>query len=274
MATNVLELRWPDQRMMPQARPDDVSIGDRSDIRSAATVLERKARGHGLRIMVWPDLATLEELIDADEQPINACVFGWSEQDLTPWRNLDKILRSPLLRAARGASGPFWVDRHGIRGGMKDRFLEQVDLDAFDEHSPFAAAIIIPVHLPFGQIGAAILVSIDPDAQNLAAEFACAAAPLAPAVTRFVAGYAAVSRDGRYLPSDSVLSGREVECLSWVAHGKTDYEISIILGCSHAGVRYHMTRACAKLGAVNRAQSVFRACQLGYLGPAPANHHA
>lgn len=274
MATNVLELRWSDPRVIPLAPRDDITIRERSDILTAATVLERKARDHGLRIMVWHDLASLEELVDADDQSINAGVFGWSEPDLAPWRNLDKALRSPLVRAARGAGAPFWVDRHGIWAGTQDRFLDQIDLDAFDEHSPFPAAIMIPVHLPFGQVGAAILVSIDPEARNLAAQFAAAAAPLAPAVARFVAGYVAVTRDERYLPGDSILSSREVECLSWVAHGKTDYEISIILGCSHAGVRYHVTRACAKLGAVNRAQSVFRACQLGYLGPAPFDHHA
>lgn len=273
MATNVLELRWPDPRVIPLAPRDDITIRDRSDILAAAMVLERRARRLGLRIMIWHDLASQEELVDAEDQSINAGVFGWSEQDLVPWRSLDKTLRSPLLRAARGAGEPFWVDRNGIWAWTQDRFLDQIDLEAFDEHSPFPAAIIIPVHLPFGQVGAAILVSTDPEARNLAAEFA-AAAPLAPAVARFVAGYVAVTRDERYLPSDSILSSREVECLSWVAHGKTDYEISIILGCSHAGVRYHVTRACAKLGAVNRAQSVFRACQLGYLGPAPLGHHA
>ena len=274
MATNVRELHWPDQRMMPSAQRDDFGIRDRGDILPAAMVLERKARSYGLRIMVWHDLASLGEMLDADEQPINASVFGWSEQDLAPWRNLDKAMRSPLVRAARGAGEPFWIDRDGIRAALNDRFLEQIDLADFERHSPFAAAIVIPVHLPMGQIGAAILVSTDPEARNLAAEFRAAAAPPAPAVARFVAGYVAVTRDRRYLPSDSILSSREVECLSWVAHGKTDFEISIILGCSHAGVRYHVTRACAKLGAVNRAQSVFRACQLGYLGPAPFDHHA
>jgi DNA-binding CsgD family transcriptional regulator len=54
--------------------------------------------------------------------------------------------------------------------------------------------------------------------------------------------------------------------LRWAALGKTDHEIGIILGCSHAGVRYHLSRACISLGTINRAQSVFRACQLGYLG--------
>ena len=266
MATNVLELRWHDQRLPPHTQQDDICIRDRIDIFPAARALEHEVRSHGLRVMAWHDLATLQEMVDGDDQPINSNVFGWSEQDLAPWRNLDKALRSPLLRAARGAGGPFLIDQHSIRSGVKDRFLEQINLDDFDEHSAAAAAIVIPVHLPFGQIGAGLLTSTDRTNRSLAAEFASIAAALAPPVTRFVTGFIAVSRDERYFPHDTILSSREVECLSWVAHGKTDYEISIILGCSHAGVRYHLTRACAKLGAMNRTQSVFRACQLGYIG--------
>ena len=270
LATNVLELRRPQRHIAPARLEDAVRIRDRRDIHGAALALEEAARGIGLRILVWHDLATLEPMVDADGQPLDCGAFGWDEAELAAWRNFDRALRSPLLRAARIAGEPVWINRHGIQASLRDRALEQVALEDFDDISPVAAAIVVPVHLPFGQIGAAILVSSDPARTSLAAEFARAEEALAPAIARFVSGYVAVSRDERYLPADSLLTSREIECLSWVAHGKTDFEISIILGCSHAGVRYHVTRACTKLGAVNRAQSVFRACQLGYLGPAAA----
>ncbi|MEY4240261.1 MAG: hypothetical protein RL339_2862, partial [Pseudomonadota bacterium] len=48
--------------------------------------------------------------------------------------------------------------------------------------------------------------------------------------------------------------------------GKTDKEISMILGRSHATIRYHIHRAGEKLDSVNRAQTIFKAGQLGYLG--------
>ncbi|GAB4483963.1 MAG: hypothetical protein OHK0018_15760 [Erythrobacter tepidarius] len=270
MATNVLELRRPQRHIAPDRLEDAVRIHDRHDVRGAALALERAARGLGLRMLVWHDLATLEPMVDAEGQPLDSGVFGWSEAELTGWRNFDRALRSPLLRVARLAGGPVWINRYGIHAPLMDRTLERFALDDFAESAPFTAAIVVPVHLPFGQIGTAILVSTDPGRTDLAAEFARVEAALAAAILRFVSGYVAVSRDLRYLPTDSLLTSREIECLSWVAHGKTDFEISIILGCSHAGVRYHVTRACAKLGAVNRAQSVFRACQLGYLGPTAA----
>lgn len=267
MATNVLELRAfdrPGRGPLPDGR---TAIRTAADILPAARHLAGRVEEYGLRIMVWHDLATLDDPVAADDSPLNAAVFGWSQAELAPWQSVDQALRSPLLRAARVASEPLLITRSGIRTRSTNRMLDQIDLIDL-EHGPAPqAAIVIPVHMPLGQVGAAILTSAGSDPENdLAARFGAGIAPLAAAVWQFVTGYASVSRDERYLPTEGLLTTREIECLSWVAHGKTDYEISIILGCSHAGVRYHVTRACAKLGAVNRAQSVYRAAQLGYLG--------
>jgi DNA-binding CsgD family transcriptional regulator len=180
------------------------------------------------------------------------------------------MLASPLLRACRVESAPFWASRTGVHTRWRNRLVEQIALEDFEAQTGLRAAIAIPVHLPFGQVGAAILTSLDPLADDLAAALERCSLALAPAVAQCIRGYVRLCRDERYLPGDSLLTSREIECLNWIAHGKTDFEIGIILGCSHAGVRYHVTRACAKLGAANRAQEVFRAAQLGLLGtPAP-----
>ena len=63
-----------------------------------------------------------------------------------------------------------------------------------------------------------------------------------------------------------MLSKREVECLRWAAIGKTDREIAEIVSLSHATIRYHIHRAGEKLYSVNRAQTIFKAGQLGFLG--------
>jgi len=54
------------------------------------------------------------------------------------------------------------------------------------------------------------------------------------------------------------LSARELECLHWVAAGKTDWEIGVILSLSIATVKFHLDRARKKLGASTRAQAVAR----------------
>jgi LuxR family quorum sensing-dependent transcriptional regulator len=52
------------------------------------------------------------------------------------------------------------------------------------------------------------------------------------------------------------LTTRERDSLALVAEGKTDWEISVILGIAEATVRFHVDNARRKLGAVNRAQAV------------------
>jgi DNA-binding CsgD family transcriptional regulator len=54
------------------------------------------------------------------------------------------------------------------------------------------------------------------------------------------------------------MSARELECLRWVAAGKTDWEIGMILSISASTVKFHINGARAKLGARNRAQAVAR----------------
>ena len=52
------------------------------------------------------------------------------------------------------------------------------------------------------------------------------------------------------------LTVRERDALTWVAAGKSDWEIAAILGLSQTTVRFHVDNARKKLGAVNRAQVV------------------
>jgi len=125
---------------------------------------------------------------------------------------------------------------------------------------------VIPVHLPFGQISANSFVPLDRTKIDLSEEFAEYGSLFSQLTRRFIAGYVQANRTKRRIPSDCVLSKREVECLRWAAIGKTDKEISMILERSHATIRYHVHRAGEKLDSVNRAQTIFKAGQLGYLG--------
>jgi LuxR family quorum sensing-dependent transcriptional regulator len=54
------------------------------------------------------------------------------------------------------------------------------------------------------------------------------------------------------------MTPREIECLRWVAAGKTDPEIGEILAISATTVKFHVDRARTKLGARTRAQAVAR----------------
>jgi LuxR family quorum sensing-dependent transcriptional regulator len=59
------------------------------------------------------------------------------------------------------------------------------------------------------------------------------------------------------------LTARERECLQWVARGKTDFEIGIILGISARTARFHIENSKRKLGVASRVQAVTLAMRCG-----------
>lgn len=61
------------------------------------------------------------------------------------------------------------------------------------------------------------------------------------------------------MPQGSGLSERERETLSWVAQGKTDWEIAQLLAISERTVHYHIENAKKKMGVPTRLQAVVQA---------------
>jgi LuxR family quorum sensing-dependent transcriptional regulator len=61
------------------------------------------------------------------------------------------------------------------------------------------------------------------------------------------------------------LTPRERECLQWAATGKSEWEISQILGISEHTSEKHLLNAKTKLGAVNRVHAVAEAIRRGYI---------
>lgn len=59
-----------------------------------------------------------------------------------------------------------------------------------------------------------------------------------------------------------LLTERECEVVHWVAAGKTDRDIGVLLGCSHRTVQKHLERIYAKLGVETRTAAVMRALKI------------
>ena len=64
------------------------------------------------------------------------------------------------------------------------------------------------------------------------------------------------------------LSGRETEILQWVAAGKSQQDVSDILGIAQRTVEVHLASVRDKLGALNTPQAVARGVSLGLVYPA------
>lgn len=67
------------------------------------------------------------------------------------------------------------------------------------------------------------------------------------------------------IANESGLTKRETECIRWAAEGKSEWEISMILGISEHTSEKHLLSAKSKLGAVNRTQAVAEAIRRGYI---------
>lgn len=70
------------------------------------------------------------------------------------------------------------------------------------------------------------------------------------------------STEGRNLPH---LTVREIEILKWWSQGKTSKEISLILGCTVATIKFHAKNIYAKLHANSKTLCVTKAIKLGVI---------
>jgi len=62
-----------------------------------------------------------------------------------------------------------------------------------------------------------------------------------------------------------LLSTREKDCLRWRSQGKTDWEISQLIGISQSTVKFHLENSRAKLGATNTIHAVSKAIVHGLI---------
>lgn len=62
------------------------------------------------------------------------------------------------------------------------------------------------------------------------------------------------------------LTPRELEALGWARHGKTNWEISVLMTISERSAKFHIENAMRKVNASNRTQAIATALALGLLG--------
>ena len=244
---------------------DVVRIACKDDIRPAAEFLRDLAAARGLRVACTHDLTDKCTPVDGDGNVLAHHIFGWGGDEEVWWRNSRLALQSPITTACRFETEAFWVNAEGFHGHSPNQYLASIDLTDFEARALIRAAIVIPVHMAFGQIGVVCLTPCDPARTDLSDVFAAHGDLLAIYSRMFLNTYVRLMGNTRALPVGATLSKREVECLRWAALGKTDLEIGLIISRSRATVRFHIHNASLKLNAVNRCQTLFKAAQLGYI---------
>lgn len=69
------------------------------------------------------------------------------------------------------------------------------------------------------------------------------------------------------LPKPIALTEREQEVLSWIAQGKSSWEIGHIILCKECTVNFHCRNIMGKLQVSTRGQALFKAISLGLISP-------
>jgi len=250
-----------------QQKLDAMRIRCAADVRPAA--LAFRDFTHELfdcRIAACHNIAVKSQMCDDAGTILATDVFGWTDEDKW-WRTPHLALASPLTTACRFEAEPFWVNAGGFRTRDRNSWVEQIDISDFEKRAFTRAAIVVPVHLPFGHIGVVSFSPTDSSILDLSHEYEAYSDLLGMFTRTFISSYQRIMVKPERIPAGgSLLSKREVECLRWAAIGKTDHEIAMIMSRSRATVRFHIQNAAVKLDAVNRSQTVFKAAQLGYIG--------
>jgi DNA-binding CsgD family transcriptional regulator len=63
----------------------------------------------------------------------------------------------------------------------------------------------------------------------------------------------------------TVISKRELECISWASDGKTSWEISQILNITESTVNFHLANCISKTDSANRQQAIAKCLLQGQL---------
>jgi DNA-binding CsgD family transcriptional regulator len=165
----------------------------------------------------------------------------------------------PIVIYAPFIAGPFLWDRLAIRYDLNRKQLQLLN-EA--REAGLKNGLTVPLHGPSGKVAVVSFASRFDDA-NPQAQLSRLNALASQFHVEFTNLALALQGNIRTVE----LSPREKDCIYWVAHGKTSWEISVILDINRNTVDFHIKNAMNKLDAPNRIAAVFKAIRLGIIDP-------
>ena len=214
-----------------------------SSLAGVCTLLKRYAINFGMPRLSCVDLRV--------QTPRISEAMMWTDVSRALLRTLDRagdFSCHAIIKRARDTRKPFEIEfTRGL--GIADLIANRTIADALSERLPPTSGLAIPIQDSNKVVALVALTGQKPalnpltqDALNVAAH----------------AGWQRSKELSSDLPSASTaaLTLREIECLAWVAKGKTDQEIARILSVAPRTVRFHVHNAKAKLNVATRIQAV------------------
>ena len=191
-------------------------------------------------------------------------IFGWLPAQ-APQPSAEPLHHiCPIGRACRVATQPFaWRSADiGSAEFAWDRRAREFWIHA--GKVGIVGGVTVPVHMPLSRVGAVGWLAMD-RAVDVDAILHAWSSPMRLAAHLFMDHVHRERPDTHGMAPHAILSERELECLTWVALGKTDGEIGELIGRSASTARFHVDSAVEKLGVNNRTRAAAVACQLGII---------
>lgn len=181
----------------------------------------------------------------------NEWVRYFAEQDLHA--------RDPVFAHAELNILPFYWDAPAFNAALKSS-QRQMLLDA--QSFCIAHGYTVPIHLPWITGALRASCSVVPDLEKVGARVHPAVQIMSTYLYASIA-YQAGVQGAREAASGggTFLRARERECLELAARGKSDWEISQLLGISEHTVHKHVEAAKRRLGVSTRVQAIVWAAQ-------------
>lgn len=241
-------------------RSFDETLQFASDLQSAHAIDTVRNKFLSLTSLYGLDRVLVGTLPDdglsPEDQKAHVLMHSWPEEWLDHYVGEDYLECDPLVDIIRNGPRPVPWKGAGALPGLSPRARLM-----FDEASEFKIkeGLVLPIITLEGVV---VFVSLSGEMLDID-PFEIGTLQLAAthAVTRALQ----LSEIARVQSTRPELTARERECIRWAALGKSEWEISQILGISEHTSEKHLLSAKTKLGAVNRVQAVAEAIRLGYI---------
>ncbi len=251
------------------------SLGQCERISEAAVILTEIGKAIGAPFpAVIADYTSHTLVKDENGEPL-AKHFGWEEDFREDWVERRLHLVSPIAAMCRLSLKPFIWKAEDVQKACS-ALPRSADWHLTPERGIFGA-LAVPVHMPLCRVGSVQWISRDESSElhAILSEYGTylrAAAHFFMELIYTERTDTEISIQGEH-PDEKAftelnrvrLTERELECLNWVALGKTDVQIGEIIHRVATTSRFHVENAMTKLGASNRAQAVAIAMQLGII---------
>jgi DNA-binding CsgD family transcriptional regulator len=225
-------------------------LGGQTDVPSLLISFQRVVRAFGMTGFCVGDPSNPEV-----KRKVRRWDGSWSGEIYRRYASHGFFSIDPIIARMNESSSPFrWSDAYARATPQQKRVLHEI-MDSVAEDG-----LVVPIHGPRGAIAGisigAIKYELSPQ-DEMSLQMA----------SLYLHGRLTVLRGETPSRMARLLTPRERECLTWVAGGKTDWEISQILNISEQTVHGYVQNVLVKLNARTRAQAVALAMQAAQIHP-------